>query len=171
MEHFRIRQAEARDAEHIARIWTHGSALSLGYMPDSADYASYFAGKIASQTLEFKVWLAEATDGSILGWQALLPCRNNPVILHLMAESSTYVAREDTKKGVGLAVMRHALKEAEKSKLQYVIGFVLASNKPMLKIVYTLGWKEVGPLPRALKPPIVDDVIFLIYPVPPPATA
>src|SRR5215471_19854926 len=59
------------------------------------------------------------------------------------------------------------MKQAEGSKLQWLIGFALASNLPMLKIGHSLGWKEVGRVPTALKPPISDDLLVCMYQVPP----
>ena len=167
MDDITIRQAETCDVDQVTKIWADNSALALGFAPnDGCDYQEYFAQKIANQTAAFKIWVAESTEGSILGWQSLLPTRNNPAILNLTAESSTYVALDHRYKGVGTAVMRHALRQAERSRLQWVIGFTLASNLPMLKVAHSLGWKEVGRVPTALKPPISDDLLVLMYQVP-----
>jgi L-amino acid N-acyltransferase YncA len=114
-------------------------AVALGFIPDDArDYRESFAEKIASQTTEFKIWVAESVQSSILGWQSLLPTQNNPAIRPFVAESSTYVAVDNEYKGVGTAIMRHALKQAERSRLQRVVGFVLASNLPMLRLFIRL---------------------------------
>jgi L-amino acid N-acyltransferase YncA len=167
MDTFTIRQAEPRDAEQITKIWSDNSASALGFIAkEPRDYRAYFAERIRTQTAEFKIWVAESPDDYLLGWQSLLPTRNNPAILNFMAESSTYVRVDNKYKGVGTAVMRHALKQAEGTKLQWASGFALASNLPMLKVAYSLGWKEVGRVPTALKPPISDDLLFLVYQVP-----
>lgn len=162
-----IRQATNTDAPEVARIWAEGSAASLGFQVASEHYERYFAEKIASQTDEFKLWLAESPNGSVLGWQSLFPTRNNPAISDFTAESSTYVSVHNTAKGVGRSVMLHALKYAEQTRLQWVIGWVLKSNIPMLKVCDSLGWQRIGAVSKAHKPPVGDDLIFLVYTIPP----
>jgi len=169
-ENYTIRQATLDDVTEVARVWAEGSMASLGFSISPSDYEEHFAKRIASQTEEFKLWIAEDSDGSVLGWQSLLPTRNNPAIVDFMAESSTYVSARNKAKGVGTNVMQHALKYAERTRLQWVIGWVLQSNVPMLRICDSLGWQRVGPVARALKPPTGADLLLLVYIIPPKST-
>lgn len=160
---FTIREAVEADSSAIFAIWKRGLALSLGFEADQSIDAQYFQRAIESQDSTFKVWVAEDEYGRIIGWQSLMPTRNNPVMRNLVAESSTYCDQSDIHHGIGSRLMATATKHADNCALQYIIGTISEGNQAMRRIVEKAGWKEVGRIPGSKKPPACPDAVFAVY--------
>jgi L-amino acid N-acyltransferase YncA len=137
-----IRQATVDDLDAMIRIWEAGSGQALGCeLPSNLDCRSFFRQRIEGQNDCFKVWLEETPEGELTGWQSLLPFRNNPAVMHLMAESSTYISSNYQGRGVARRLLSHALSEARKSSLQWVIGFCSADNAAVLSLARSVGFE------------------------------
>ena len=149
MNEYIIRQAILKDVEAVTRIWMEGSKKSLGFTIPDSDYERFFSKKISNQTDEFRMWIAEKKDGTILGWQSLFETRINPAINNLMAESSTYVSKHNTVKGIGKLLLNHALKYcSDSTNIRYVFGLVLNENTKSLKMCKEVGFVDMGVLPK-----------------------
>ncbi len=140
----KIRQACLSDLDAMVNVWKAGSHQALGTeLPKNIDYRLFFRQKIESQNECFKIWIEETPEGELMGWQSILPFRNNPAVLHLMAESSTYISPVYHGKGVARRLLSHAVSEARKTSLRWVIGFCSADNTAVLSLATSLGF-EVG---------------------------
>jgi len=85
-----IRRATMNDLRPIVRIWMDAVQTGMGLTPpSSAQVVDTFQKRLESPDSDYGHWVAEI-DGSIAGWQGLLPCRPSPMLR--WAESGTYVS-------------------------------------------------------------------------------
>jgi L-amino acid N-acyltransferase YncA len=168
VESFNVREARAEDAAEIFAIWKDGLSVAVGSEPIVyvGDHLKYFENLVQTQTEVSKVWVAIRGDKKIVGWQSLLPCRNNPVLRGLMAESSTYVRRKAGVPRLGQLLLAHACQYAARTPLQHIIGFAGTSNRASLRIVRATGFEHIGVVPRSRKKPTTTEVSIYIYVVP-----
>jgi L-amino acid N-acyltransferase YncA len=123
-----IRRAKFDEVGIVSRIWMEGVSSGFGADPPPLDNViEFFAERIRKQTPLFGIWVAIG-DHQILGWQAMQPCRNNPISADRSAESSTYVADGHKGKGVGKALIAFALEHARRTNMLYVQGIIGANN-------------------------------------------
>ena len=115
----------------------------------------------------FGFWVVEEA-GLVLGWQSLLPCTSNPLKRHLLAESSTYVAADTRHRGLGERLLRWALAEAGPGGLQFVLGWVLAGNEPMRRLVSRCGLEPANNTNTFApqRPPLTSAKELWVYTVP-----
>ena len=157
-----IRPALLPDFEAIYAIWLEGIAHSFAGFDYPADLHEQFHHNFAACRPPFGFWVAE-TDGKVVGWQSLLPCTSNPMKRHLLAESSTYVASGKQTRGVGEALLRHALAQAGPMGLQFVFGYVLAGNERMAKLVQRCGFALASDALTPRLPPFQSPKDLWIY--------
>ena len=158
-----IRLANNEDFESLFTIWLQGVANSF----DTSKYdTNYLKDKLLSTFNKrngiFNFWVAVDDEGDIQGWQALNKTSYNPFREYKQAESSTYVKIDTRFKGLGKLLLDYVLKEAEKSELHYVIGYVSTSNKAAKRITEETGWLELGIIPKSKKDPLGFDKYFLV---------
>jgi len=92
------------------------------------------------------LWLA--VDGAQpLGWLSFQSFYGRPAY-HATAELSVYVAPEQQRRGVALALVTRALAEAPRLGLQTLLGFVFGHNAPSLALFERLGFERWALLPR-----------------------
>jgi L-amino acid N-acyltransferase YncA len=151
-----MRDARPDELDEIYAIWKAGMEQH-GYEIDPARRAKYIAylnGMMQSQDEVFKFWVAEAENGEIAGWQALMPYGNNPFSRELGGESSTYVRPSLQAGGVAHILLYHVIAHAKTTSLHHVVAFVAEDNKAVEQIGGKLGgWQRVGVIPPSPKPP------------------
>ena len=167
-EDFAIVQAELTHVPEIIRIWSDGAQDALGKFVEDGErnYEDFFHQKVQNQDIIFQIWVAVSSDKSVLGWQSLSPITNNPVVRNLMAESSTYICLNRRKKGIGKALVEHAMKHAKNTSLQYVVAFVNQNNKIVLDTAIQIGWQCIGTFPASPKAELPIGINFIVYVVP-----
>lgn len=146
---FTIRRAAPEDAPAIAGIWLEGLSQNLVRVEREvgADEArAAFADRLALAKAPFGFWVAAGTDGALLGWQSILPCVNNPLLRDRCAEASTYVLPLASHAGVGEALLRQAMTEAQGARFNHLVGWIV--NPRALRMVERCGWSVVGLLPE-----------------------
>ena len=151
-ETLHIRLATDEDFESIFQIWLAG--IGNSFDPELAatpQVQEKFTENFRQREGIFNFWVAVDPGGQIIGWQSLIKNSNNPFRANLHAESSTYIAQGTRYKGVGKMLLDYVIKEAEKSSLEYVTGFVSMTNDAARKITQETGWIEVGILPPSAK--------------------
>ena len=147
-----IRLATDADYDNIYAIWLEGIENSFDRSPeDHPHIEAKFRQNFEQRHGIFNFWVATDAEGHILGWQSLTKFSNNPFCQTTHAESSTYLAKQTRFKGLGKQLLAHALQEAEKSSLEYVMGFVSLANEAAKKATRETGWIEVGAIPRSKK--------------------
>jgi L-amino acid N-acyltransferase YncA len=143
-----IRRAKQEDLTSIVDIWLKGAVSGFGTTPPPTDNVMrFFRERIDLQTGVFGIWVA-LCENRIVGWQALQPCRNNPIEALTVAESSTYVSPENRRKGVGRALLIFARSHAARVHLTELRSNIAVTNSASLNLVDSLGWNRVGILPR-----------------------
>ena len=145
-----IRLATDDDLNRIFEIWLQGTG-DVFTGDDLKNAKRKFESNFYCRNGIFNFWVAEDKSGVIQGWQSLLPCSNNPLRHNKMAESSTYLSEEFKFKGIGKLLLHTAISEAEKSDLEYIIGYVSENNSASLKLTQEAGWNRLGLLPASQK--------------------
>ncbi len=92
------------------------------------------------------LWVLE-TAGTVVGWLGLEAFYGRPAY-HATAEVSVYVAPDRRRRGVGRALLAHALGAAPGLGLRTLLAFVFAHNAPSLTLFAAHGFAEWGRLPR-----------------------
>jgi L-amino acid N-acyltransferase YncA len=162
----KIRLAEDTDFEEIYTIWLEGIHNSFDYTTaDMEKVREKFASNFFSRNGIFNFWLAVDENERILGWQSLIPASNHPFRVRTLAESSTYISKLNRFKGVGKCLLEHVMAEAEKSELEYVVGFVALTNEAAQRVTTGTGWHVVGSIPDSKKKKDTIKKLYLIRPV------
>ena len=161
-----IRLATDDDFETIYLIWLDGIKNSFDdNLIDQHTLREKFSSNFNQRQGVFNFWVAVDTENKIWGWQSLVRCLNHPFKDNTYAESSTYLSIENRFKGLGKLLLEYVLKEAEKSSLEYVIGFVATNNVAAKKITKATGWIEVGIMPPSKSSKSNLTKAFLVRPV------
>lgn len=161
-----IRLAIQNDFETIFSIWLDGISNSFEYKEaDKDNLKEKFTSNFNQRQGIFNFWVAVDTKNNIWGWQSLIKTSNNPFRQNTYAESSTYISKNNRFKGIGKLLLDYVMQEAEKSNLEYVIGFVSINNEAARKITKETGWIEVGQIPGSKKRNDTFAKTFLIRPV------
>ncbi|SDE31392.1 GNAT family N-acetyltransferase [Niabella drilacis] len=165
-QNIQIRLAEDKDFEQILAIWLEGVGNSFDDKKfDMEIVKEKFAFNFFERRGIFNFWVAVDQNDKTLGWQSLIKTSSNPFRQNTLAESSTYIAKDTRFKGLGEILLDYVMQEAEKSELEYVIGFVSVSNKPARKITAQTGWVEIGIVPPSKKNSNKFEKIFMVRPV------
>ena len=162
-----IRQSLSTDFNEIFDIWLIGqqSSLNIELSIDEAEkYKERLKKLFVEQDDNFKFFVATANN-EIIGWQYLMPTENNPWLRNLVAESSTYVRRDYVNSGVGVSLIKKAMKSAKSSDICQIVAKVRRENESVIKMLQVLGWEIIGETKAANKKPGVPYFIYLIYQV------
>lgn len=166
LETINIRLALEEDFETIYAIWLEGIENSFDRKAaDEQAVRQKFRSNFQERQGIFNYWVAVGARQDILGWQSLIRYSNNPFRQNTYAESSTYIAKQARASGVGKLLLEHMLREAEKSELEYVVGFVSLTNAAARKITEETGWIEVGVVPASKKGDYIFCKSFIMRPV------
>lgn len=147
-----IRKAAIEDMNAIVRIWLEGqSATSEKISID--ELTAFYSPHLVRHSERFGIWIAESRDESgclvTLGWQALLPCRPQPLFEQYWAQSSTYISNGSRTRGVGRSLLTFICSQAISSGLSHIVGYIRADNPIPIRLVSKLGWQLVGSVPRS----------------------
>jgi L-amino acid N-acyltransferase YncA len=157
-----IRDATMSDCADIVRIWREGCMNSFGFpAPPQDDAFHAFSSRLAAPASQSRIWVAIA-DGAVIGWQGLTLA--GPTQILPVAQSSTYIDHNWQTKGVGSLLLTHAQNEAPHMGLWGIIGWIKADNTTSIKMVMSLGWVQMGPLPSSDKER--PQYIYYAYAVP-----
>jgi L-amino acid N-acyltransferase YncA len=92
------------------------------------------------------LWMAEQ-EGKVVGWLSFSDFYGRPAYL-ATAEISIYLDESARGRGVGAAMLAHALDSAPGLGVQSALGFIFGHNEPSLKLFRRFGFSEWGVLPR-----------------------
>lgn len=84
--------------------------------------------------------------GEIAGWLSFHSFYGRPAY-HITAEIGIYIHPAFQGKGLGKAILDHAIAVAPQLGLENLLGFIFAHNHPSLKLFQQKGFKEWGDLP------------------------
>ena len=97
----------------------------------------------------FPLWVAEV-DGQIAGWLSFHEFIRRPAY-DGAAEISVYVRENFCRRGIGRALLKKAIAEAQRLQIRMLLGYILGHNKASLRLFEGMGFERWGRLPRLAK--------------------
>ena len=92
------------------------------------------------------LWVAEV-DGTVAGWLGLAAFYGRPAYAHT-AEVSLYVHPDQQRRGLGSALLMHAVAQAPRLAIETLLAFIFAHNSPSLVLFSRCAFARWGALPR-----------------------
>jgi len=159
-----MRRAVEGDLDRIYEIWrARPGAGSNDRASDGRFHRDGFKeGVLLSSPFGF--WVAQV-GGRVVGWSSLTPTRFNPALRETMAEAGAYVDPAHRGSGLGFEILQFACHSAHGSPLEWILGYVAASNAAILAVSRRIGFELVGDIPAHVKGPR-PQVLLLRYRVP-----
>lgn len=93
------------------------------------------------------LWVAEV-DGSVAAWLGLAAFYGRPAYAHT-SEVSLYVHPDQQRRGLGSALLGHAVAQAPPLGIETLLAFIFAHNSPSLVLFSRHAFARWGALPRA----------------------
>jgi phosphinothricin acetyltransferase len=94
----------------------------------------------------YPIYVAER-DGAVAGWCSLTSYRGGRAAVRRTAEISYYVARAARRRGIGLALVEHAVREAPALGLHVLFAIILERNAASIRLMERCGFARWGRLP------------------------
>lgn len=138
----RVRPAEERDANDIARIYLQATQDHLATFEHFLVTPEERARWVAEHTGKYPLLVAELND-RVLGWASLSPYQVRPRIEGI-AELLIFIDRDYRRHGVGRELMRAIQAAGRKEGHHKLIGRFVAHNDAGRKLCRMTGWREVG---------------------------
>jgi phosphinothricin acetyltransferase len=145
---------------HIRQA-TRGDLHRLTAIYNQAVEAGLRTADTRTQTpVERKEWLeshmsspkhpvfAAETDSEIVGYLSVSPYRKGREALRFAAEVSYYVDFDHHQKGIGSALMEHALHFCKKEKLKTLFAILLETNTASIALLSKYGFEKWARLPN-----------------------
>jgi phosphinothricin acetyltransferase len=98
---------------------------------------------------KYPIFVAEI-DGKVVGWCSLSIYRPGRKALRFTAELSYYVDHAHHLRGVGSALVQHAIDSCTSLGIKNVVAVLIDRNIPSQKLLEKLGFDRWGYLPRVL---------------------
>jgi phosphinothricin acetyltransferase len=92
------------------------------------------------------LWVAEV-DGSVAAWLGLAAFYGRPAYAHT-SEVSLYVHPDQQRRGLGSALLGHAVAHAPPLGIETLLAFIFAHNSPSLVLFSRHAFARWGALPR-----------------------
>ena len=143
-----IRIAQQDDLAGIVDIYNQ-AVIMKGATADTepftvADRRQWF---IEHSPHQYPVWVAEETS-VILGWCSLSPYRHGRKALLHTVEISYYVHEDHRRKGVGNALMQHAVNQCCELNVKTLFALLLECNLDSIKMLEKFGFARWGHMPN-----------------------
>lgn len=93
------------------------------------------------------IFVAEVNE-QVAGWCSLSPYRPGRAALRFTAEISYYIALSQHRRGLGTALVEHALAACPALEIRHLFAIVLEGNQASLGLLEKMGFEQWGYLPR-----------------------
>jgi phosphinothricin acetyltransferase len=148
MTSIRIRNAELADLAGIVDIYNASIPGRLA----TADTEPVTVEQRLSWFREFDparrpLWVAEGPEPAVLGWLSLRSFYGRPAYAATV-EVGVYTAPEAQGRGLGSALLRHALEASPALGIRTLLAFVFAHNASSIRLFEREGFGRWGLLPR-----------------------
>src|SRR5215217_7372225 len=157
-----IKEADINELPMMIEIYNKGIRHSVGSVLNTPFIDVIFNEYFSQVDNTFKIWVA-VQDGTIVGWQSLLPNCINPVIRSVFAESIICVDPKHENSGIATQLLQHAINHAKTHKIHYIFGYIDTENASAIKLVEKLGFTEVGKIEGAEKASIPAQILYVHY--------
>ena len=143
----KIRIAKLEDLPQIVEIYNQ--AVALRATADTkplavADRQQWFVNHTPEN---YPIWVAE-NNQVILGWCSLSPYRPGRMALRHTVEISYYIHEAYRRKGIGSALMQHAINQCEGLKIKTLFALLLDINVGSIRSLEKFGFAKWGHMPN-----------------------
>lgn len=139
-----LRPARYTDFDNMFDIWTRNQRLaSRRVLNDIGALRSPFISMISKAKPPF-CCLVALQNGAVVGWGTLLPCKNNPLTAHRVAEISIYVDDPDASVSSGSVLVKRLIRHARTSSMAFLLGFTNPDNSRVAVLLDSLGFQRLG---------------------------
>ncbi|HOO39237.1 MAG TPA: N-acetyltransferase family protein [Deltaproteobacteria bacterium] len=146
-ETLRIRPAQSGDLTRIVEIYNHAveqKGATADLTPVSVEDRKQWFAEHGPET--YPIWTA-LTGETVVGWCSLSPYRPGRMALRRTAEISYYVHRDYRGKGVGSALITHAITQCVSLDITSLFALLLDINIASIKILEKSGFVRWGHMP------------------------
>ncbi len=137
-----LRQCSPTDSAQICEIYNYYVRETVVTFEESPVLEVEMARRIADITPRLP-WLAWEVDGAILGYAYAAPWKVRAAYRHAV-ESSIYMARQATGRGLGLRLYTALIADLRQRDLHCVIGGAALPNPPSVALHEKLGFSKVA---------------------------
>lgn len=137
-----IRDAKSRDAEQIAAIYNHYIEHTIITFEEEPLSVAIMAERIA-QVVVHHPWLVDEEHGTIRGYAYATQFRPRASYRH-SAESTVYLAPNETGRGLGSALYGALLERLRRDGLHNVLGGIALPNPASVALHEKLGFAKVA---------------------------
>jgi L-amino acid N-acyltransferase YncA len=144
----KIRIAQQADLVQIVEIYNQAVALKSAtadldpLKPD--DRVQWLEEHVPEK---YPVYVAEVGDETV-GWCSLSPYRRGRMALRYTAEISYYIHEDYRRKGIGSALVKHAIAQCEKLGIKTLFALLLDVNVASVKLLEKFGFAKWGHMPN-----------------------
>jgi len=136
-----IRQIVAEDWESIRSIYLDG--LATGEATFETEAPSWETWDVSHTSVPRLVAVSSSEGDAVVGWAALAPVSSRAVYSGV-AEVSVYVADNFRGKGIGKALLKQLVAQAEQRGLWTLQASIFPENIASLALHKVCGFREVG---------------------------
>jgi L-amino acid N-acyltransferase YncA len=145
-----IRIADSKDLAAIVAIYnqavpTHRSTANTKPVTVEGRKAWFLEHDPANHP----IFIAEVND-QVAGWCSLSVYRPGRLALRFTSEISYYISDSFQRKGIGSALVKHALYACPALGIKNIVAVVIDKNEGSLRLLEKLGFQKWGYLPRVL---------------------
>ncbi|SEW57291.1 GNAT family N-acetyltransferase [Chitinophaga arvensicola] len=147
MTSLQFRHATEEDLPRIVEIYNStiaGRMVTADTSPVTVE--SRLAWFHAHNTDHRPLWMIDF-EGNNAGWMSFQSFYGRPAY-NATVEVSIYLAESARGKGLGKAILQHAIAVAPSFGVQTLLGFIFAHNEPSLKLFMNMGFEEWAHLPE-----------------------
>lgn len=93
------------------------------------------------------LWVWDTAESGLAAWLSLRSFYGRPAY-HATVEIAVYCAPDQQRRGLGRALLTHALAAAPGLGIRTLLAFVFRHNEPSVRLFATAGFASWGTLPR-----------------------
>jgi len=142
---FRLRDATPDDMDRVARIYGHYVETTVYTFEEVPPTPDEMRGRLSQLRRSGLPWrVAEASHGAVIGYAYAGPFRARSAYRYTL-ENSVYIAQDEARRGVGLALMRDVIRlsaAAGYRQMMAVIGD--SANEASIRLHTRLGFRMIG---------------------------
>lgn len=142
----RVRDAQASDAEAIARIYNHFVRTSIVTFEEVEVTPAEMARRVADVTKSYP-WLVGEENGTVIGY-AYAGQWNDRVAYRHSVQSSIYLAHGATGRGFGTQIYRTLFARLRDQPVHAIIGGISLPNAASVALHEKCGFKKVALFPE-----------------------
>lgn len=141
---YRLRNAVATDLPAIRDIYDYYVENTTVTFDEDGVSLDGWRDKLANLNgLGLPFIVAEATDGTVLGYALVMPWKPKKAYRYTV-ENSIYLGREATGRGIGPVLLAELLDRSTAAGLKQVIGVIAEEAEVSIRLHERFGFEEIG---------------------------